>query len=253
MAQELIAERPRSLQIPGGHTRRRDINVGETERVVSAVAGGALALFGLSRGDLRGLALAVGGGLLLQRGLTGHCACYDMLDVSTADGHGPATSVAAGHGIKVEHTMTINAPAEKLYRFWRQLENLPRFMRHLDSVVSNADVSHWQAKGPLGMPIAWDAEIINDQENELIAWKSLEGSTLDNAGSVHFVKAPGDRGTQVRVVMKYDPPAGKAGNFIAKLFGRAPAQEIKEDLRRFKQLMETGDIITVEGQATCGG
>ena len=109
MAQELISAPPRSLQIAGGHTRHRDINVGATERMLSSAGGGALALIGMSRGDLGGLVLAIGGGLLVYRGLTGHCPCYDALDISTADEHGPATSVAAGHGIKVECAVTVSA------------------------------------------------------------------------------------------------------------------------------------------------
>jgi len=251
MAQDMIVDRPRSLQMARGHTRRRDINVGDSERLLSSVGGGALALVGLSRGDLGGLALAIGGGLLLHRGITGHCPCYDVLDVSTTERHGPATSVAAGRGVKVEHTVTINSPPDKLYGYWRQLENLPRFMHHLESVAQQNDISHWVAKGPLNTPIEWDAEIINDKKNELIAWKSLEGSMLDNAGSVHFVPAPGGRGTQVKIILKYDPPGGQAASVLARLFGKAPEQEVKEDLRRFKQLMETGDIITTEGQSAC--
>jgi uncharacterized membrane protein len=238
--------------IEGGHSRQRYVNVNNTERMISALGGGALALYGLTRGTLGGVALAIGGGVLIQRGLSGHCMGYQALGINTADEHGPASSVAAGHGVKVEKAVTINAPREKLYQFWRKLENLPRIMGHLKAVKdTGGKTSHWEAQGPLNTTIEWDAEIINEKENELIAWKSLEGSTVDNAGSVHFTPAPGDRGTEVRVILKYDPPAGKVGSFIAKLFRRAPEQEIKDDLARFKQLMETGEIATVEGQVTC--
>jgi uncharacterized membrane protein len=242
---------PQQLRIAGGHTGRKDINVNETERWVSLVGGGAVAAYGLTRGDLLGLALAVGGGFLLHRGLTGHCMGYAALGVSTTERHGSATSVAAGHGVKVERTMTINAPPDKLYKFWRKLENLPQFMHHLESVTVNGDISHWVAKGPLGKRVEWDAQIINDKPNEVIAWKSLEGSMVDNAGSVHFTKAPGGRGTEVRVVLKYDPPAGKVGDFIAWMFRKSADQEVKEELRHFKQLMETGEVATVEGQTSC--
>jgi uncharacterized membrane protein len=242
-----------NTQLVGGHSRHRDVNVGDTERMMSALGGGAMALYGLGRGGLGGLMLALGGGMLIYRGMTGHCSVYGTLGVNTADEHGSATSVAAGHGVKVDRSITIDAPARKLYQTWRKLENLPSFMSHLESVTEDGDVSHWVAKGPMGMRVEWDAEIINDSENELIAWKSLEGSTVDNAGSVHFTPAPGGRGTQVRVILKYDPPMGKAGAFLAKMFRRAPEQEIKDELRRFKQLMETGEIATTQGQSTCRG
>lgn len=241
----------RPQQPSNGHSRWSNVNVSDWERLLSGVGGGALALYGLSRRDLSGLALAIGGGLLVARGMTGHCECYQALGVSTAEKHGPATSVAAGHGVKVEKTVTINESPEKLYQFWRKLENLPQFMKHLESVTSNGNRSHWVAKGPLGVKVEWDAEIINEQENELIAWKSLEGSTVDNAGSVHFTPSSSGRGTEVKVTLKYDPPAGKTGAFVARLFGKAPEQEIKEELRCFKQLMETGEIATTQGQTSC--
>lgn len=253
MASATIPNEARNTQVAGGHSRQKDVNVADSERMMSALGGGAMALYGLSRGGLGGLALAIGGGMLVYRGMTGHCSLYETLGVNTADGHGSASSVAAGHGIKVDRVITIDAPAKKLYQTWRKLDNLPSFMSHLESVTTEGDVSHWVAKGPMGVRVEWDAEVINDKENELIAWKSLEGSTVDNAGSVHFTPAPGGRGTQVRVILKYDPPAGKAGAFLAKLFRRAPEQEVKDELRRFKQLMETGEIATTHGQSTCRG
>ncbi len=239
VAVSIRGQRAGGLQTVGGHTRLRSQNVGETERWLSGIGGTVLALFGLSRGDLAGLALAAGGGLLVYRGLTGHCGCYQALGISTAREPGPATSVAAGHGVKIDHTIHVNAPRERVFAFWRNLDNLPRIMSHLQSVTSEGDVSHWVAKGPLGMPLAWDAQVINQCENELIAWQSLEGSVVDNAGSVHFQVTPGRAGTQVRVVLKYDPPAGKVGDWIARLFQRSPEQEIADDLGRFKQHMES--------------
>ena len=151
--------------------------------------------------------------------------------------------------IKVEKTVTINKPAEELYRFWHNFENLPRFMKHLKDVkVHNNKRSHWTTSGALGGSVEWDADIIEDRENELIAWASVEGADVDNSGFVRFQPAPGDRGTEVKVVTKYNPPGGAIGDAIAKLFGEEPEQQIGDDLRRFKQLMEAGEIATTVGQ-----
>ena len=232
-----------------GATNLQKINVGEAERWASLAGGAALGVYGLTRGQLGGLALAVAGGALMYRGLSGQCPLYCALGVSTADAHGPATSIPAGHGVKVEESITIMRPAHELYRFWRNFENLPRIMRHLESVsCGGGGRSHWVAKGPLGLRVEWDAAIISERDDELIGWRSLPGSEVDTAGSVHFTPAPGNRGTKVRVTLKYDPPAGRVGAMIAKLFGRSPEQEIREDLHRFKQWMETGAVVA-EGQS----
>ncbi|HEX8458555.1 MAG TPA: SRPBCC family protein [Pyrinomonadaceae bacterium] len=231
----------------------REVNVGEIERWASAIGGGALAVYGLTRGTYGGVALALLGASLVYRGTTGHCYAYDALGVDTAksEGDNPFVSVEGGRGVKVEKSVTINQPAAELYRFWLNFENLPRFMNHLEEVrVTGDGRSHWVAKGPAGTSVEWDAESYNLKENELIAWRSLEGSQVANAGSVHFTEAPGGRGTEVRVVLKYDPPAGVLGSWVAKLFGEAPEQQIEEDLRRFKQLMEAGETATVTGQTS---
>ncbi len=238
-----------------GSQSKTDINVGETERWASAIGGGALALYGLSRVSVSGIVLALVGGALVHRGVTGHCNIYEATGVDTADtsGKNPSVSVRGGHGIKVEKSVTINKSPAELYTFWRNFENLPRFMDHLES-VKNASAdgkrSHWVAKAPAGTTVEWDAEIYNEKENELIAWRSLEGSDVDNAGSVRFEQATGGRGTVVKVSLKYDPPGGIVGATIAKLFGEEPAQQIEEDLRRFKRMMEAGEIPTIEGQSS---
>jgi uncharacterized membrane protein len=225
-------------------------NVGETERVVSALGGGALALVGLSRGNAAGLALAALGGALLYRGLSGHCPMYQAFGLDTAHDKNPVTSVPAAQGVRIETAVTIDRPPEELYRFWRDLERLPQVMSHLQSVSVNGDKSHWVARAPLGMKLEWDAEIINDKPGELIAWRSLHGSAVSTAGSVHFVRAPDNRGTEVHVTLKMDPPGGRVGTALAKLFGADPRQQIREDLRCFKQLMEAGELPTSEGQST---
>ena len=153
--------------------------------------------------------------------------------------------------IKVEKTVTINKPVEELYRFWDTLENLPRFTRHLKSVkVYDDGRSHWVTSAPMGKSVEWDARITEDRPNQVIAWTSVEGADIANSGSVHFQPAPGDRGTEVKVITTYDAPAGVVGDAIAKLFGENPKQQIGDDLARFKMLMETGEIATNEGQTS---
>jgi uncharacterized membrane protein len=166
-----------------------------------------------------------------------------IFDVKTALDLGPVGSLARRRGIHVTRTITVNRPIEDVYRFWHDFENLPRFMAHLESVSVVDGHSRWKAKGPAGTTIEWDAEIAIDRPNDVIAWRSREGSDVRNQGSVQFSRAPGNRGTEVRVELRYEPPAGVLGAAIAKLFGREPGQQVEGDLRRFKQVMETGEVI----------
>ncbi|MPZ76494.1 MAG: cyclase/dehydrase [Deltaproteobacteria bacterium] len=153
------------------------------------------------------------------------------------------------NALHVRKSITINRSPEELYRFWHDFENLPPFMEHLESVqVTGEKRSRWVAKGPAGKALKWDAETIDDRPNELIAWRSLEGSDVENSGSVRFEHAPAGRGTIVRVEIRYRPPAGLLGATIAKLLGEEPGLQLEEDLHRLKQLMEIGEIITTEGQ-----
>ncbi|MDQ3138604.1 MAG: SRPBCC family protein [Gemmatimonadota bacterium] len=149
-----------------------------------------------------------------------------------------------GHGVEVRRQITINRPAEEVYRFWRDFENLPQFMEHLESVQSLGDRrSHWKARAPAGTTVEWDAEIIEDRPNERISWRSVDDAEVPNTGSVRFVPAPGDRGTEVHVELRYDPPGGTIAAAIAKLFGEEPGQQVRGDLRRLKQVMETGEVV----------
>jgi uncharacterized membrane protein len=151
--------------------------------------------------------------------------------------------------IHLERSIIINRSPEELYKFWRNFQNLPRFMNHLESVqVVDDKRSHWVAKAPAGTVVEWDAEIVNETPNELIAWRSLDGADVDNAGSVRFERAPGDRGTIVHVKLQYRPPAGVVGATVAKLLGQAPEKQIKVDLLQMKQFIETGEIVKTEGQ-----
>lgn len=254
-------ERTGPFQARGEESEGSSINVGPTERVVSTVAGGLIAVAGLSRGSLPGLLLAAVGGGLAYRGVSGHCPAYESLGINTSESDSAAAAAPEDyyrHGIHVDVSMTIERTPWDLYQFWRNFENLPRFMEHLESVnVIDEKRSHWVAKAPAiaGGKVEWDAEIINDEPNSLVAWRSLENANVDNAGSVRFVPGPEGRGTEVRVVIDYIPPGGRLGKWVAKLFGEEPTQQIREDLRRFKRLMETGEIPTTQGQpkGACDG
>jgi len=146
--------------------------------------------------------------------------------------------------VLTKRSITVNRPVAEVYQFWRNFENLPRFMRHLQSVTTTGErTSHWVAKAPGGKSVEWDAETLEDRENERIAWRSLPGADVYNAGSVEFIPAPGNRGTEVRVTLEYDPPFGKLGSKVAMLWREEPGQQVKDDLRHLKQVLETGEVL----------
>ena len=154
----------------------------------------------------------------------------------------------------VTKSITVRRPRVEVFQFWRDFENLPRFMTHLKDVrVASAQRSHWVVSGPSGGTVEWDAEIIDEEPDEFISWRALEGSEIENAGSVRFADAPADRGTEVIVEFRYDAPAGKAGKVIAELLGEEPSQQVTDDLRRFKQVMETGEVLRSEGSLEGAG
>ena len=228
---------------------RESKNLSEPERWASVIGGGALVAYGLQRRSPVGWGLAALGGVLAFRGATGHCDVYEAFGVNTARGsRGRQVSIPYELGIRVDKTITIDKPPQEVYRFWRNLENLPKFMRHLESVkeIDNKH-SHWVAKAPAGHTVEWKAEIINEVENELIGWRSLAGD-VSNAGSVQFRPVFDNYGTELTVELQYNPPGGTVGALFAKLFGEEPSQQIEEDLNRFKQLMETGEIATSDAQ-----
>jgi uncharacterized membrane protein len=222
------------------------INVGRTERWISAITGAALLGYSLRRRRLRALLLPLGAGLV-RRAVTGRCEINRALGRNTARAGGTGSPVAGlehGGGIKTEQSVVVARPRDDLFQFWRRFDNLPRFMDNLESVtILDGRHSHWVAKGPLGTRVEWDAEIHNEIADELIAWRSLPGSDVDQAGSVHFTPAPGG-GTEVRVVMRYATPAGRVGDAVAHVLGDDPGRQIADDLRRFKQVMEAGEIPT---------
>ena len=226
--------------------RRQDadddgINVGKTERLLSGVAAAAVAGFALRRKRLRPLLLPLAANLI-SRAVTGRCPVNRALGRNSARRGrvSPVASVQRGKGIKVEKSVTVARPVHEVYRFWRNLENLPRFMDHLESVtVVDENRSHWVAKAPAGTKVEWDATIHTEIEDELISWRSLPGSDVSNAGSVHFTPVGNGDRTEVTVVLSYQPPAGKLGAAVAKLLGEEPSKQVDDDLRRFKQVIES--------------
>ena len=156
----------------------------------------------------------------------------------------PHSPTSGSRDTPTTHTVVVNRAPEDVYQFWLNFENFPRFMKNLESVtMSGNGRSHWAALGPGGKRFEWDAEIVENRPNELIRWRSTPGADVDNAGSVRFERAPGGRGTLVRVNLRYSPPAGALGSAVSMLFGAEPGQEVAEDLRRFKQVMETGEVV----------
>ncbi len=225
--------------ISGDQQNPSQAEAGDTERWASLVGGGAMVLMGLKQRSLRGVLMALAGGGLIYQGAKKQSTINQVQE-----------AMGINQSIKVEKTLTINKPANELYDFWHDFENLPKFMKHLKSVsVHNQKRSHWVATAPLGASVEWDADIIEERENEFISWASVEGADVDNSGFIRFKKAPADRGTEVKVVLEYNPPGGALAAVFAKLFGEEPEQQIGDDLRRFKMLMEAGEIATTEGQA----
>ena len=229
------------------------INVADVERWASALGGAALTAYGIKQLKDRspaGAAIAAAGSALMYRGATGHCPMYAAAGINTAsETDGTRKALVGARGVLVEEVVTISPPAAQLYAFWRNFEQLPRFMDHLVSVTTiDERRSHWVAKAPGRRTVEWDAEVINEVPGELIGWRTLDGADVVSAGSVRFKPAAGNRGTEVRVRLQYDPPAGKIGATVAWLLGHEPSQTIREDLRRFKQLMEVGEVSTTAGQ-----
>ncbi len=220
------------------------VNVGVEERWLSILGGGLLTAYGLGRRSIAGLALAATGGALLYRGTTGHCPAYASLGIDTAERSDQISP------IRIVEAVTVSRPREELYQFWQEVENLPRFMRHLESVRKlDGNVSVWQASAPRNLgTVTWEAELTENRPGELIAWRSLPGADIETAGRVQFADASGARGTVVRVDLSYQPPGGILGAAAASLLNPAFSQLVREDVRRFKSLMEAGEIPTVEGQ-----
>jgi uncharacterized membrane protein len=186
--------------------------------------------------------------LLAAMGAVAGVAALDAYCASRLDAH-QGTDQAPARAIEVRETTTIAAPAEALYMFWRDLRNLPRFMEHLLAVeVVDERRSRWTAAGPAGVSTEWDAEIVEDQPHQLIAWRSIGGAEVDNRGSVTFAPASGGVATDVVVELRYAPPGGRLGLVVAKLMGDDPARQVRSDLRTLKRLLETGELAGSEAR-----
>ncbi len=214
--------------------------IGALERVAALTTATAVVAYGLSRRSLPGVCLAAAATPIAYRGLAGDWP-------RTRNGHSARAvnraALGGKRGVHVHESVRLEKPIDEVYRFWRNLENLPKFTNYLDEVTDRGNGrSHWVAKGPAGTRVEWDAEIINEEENKLIGWQSLPGGDVVTAGSVNFDTARNGRSTQVSVHFQYAPPAGRAGSLIATVFGREPSQTVREDLRRLKQLLEAGEF-----------
>ncbi len=225
-------------------------NVGRAERWLTGVAGAAAAAYGVTRGGRRGGWLTLVGGILMARAAAGFCPMYAVLGRGDGDLSWPPSTatetkraLSGRRGVRVHTGVTIDRPIEDVYSFFRDLENLPRFMTHLVSVQTvDERRSHWTVRAPGGGTVEWDAEIIHEEPNKVIGWRSVGDADVVNAGSVNFDRAPGDRGTEVRVSLQYQPPAGKLGAAVAAMFGEEPSRQVREDLRHLKELLEAGEI-----------
>ncbi len=221
-----------------GMTNR--VNVGSVERIFSTVAGGALAVVGLRKRGLRGAGLALMGAELLYRGLSGHCHAFSAMGVSTRERRdsGEPAALDRAKAVDVRHSIEIDRPPAELFAIWRDFSKLPRFMEHLERVdVLSATRSHWVAKGPIGSTVGWDAEIVDEREDEWIAWRAIEPADVPNNGTVTFRESPAG-GTDVFVTLEVQPPAGKLGDLVARMFGRSPDRQVRQALERFKQMAE---------------
>lgn len=212
-------------------------NVGTTERWLSLLGGGAAIVGGVRRGGALGTGLAALGGLLVFRGASGHCPGYARLHVSTA--RGEDGGLMGSNEVRIHTKMHIDRPREMVYRYWRDLENLPRFMTHLKEVRADGNRSHWIARSPLGLTISWDAQVTQDTPNERLAWRSLPASRVDTRGEVRFRPAAVGDGTELEIELYYRPPGGGLSRGLASMLGGISERGIARDLERFKQMIES--------------
>ena len=218
----------------------RPMSLSDAESWLALGAGAALLLVGAWRRSASGALLAASSAPLLYRGVAGH---WPRLGNGFATSGHTKTALEGRRGVHVRESIRLEVPLAEVYHFWRRFENLPRFMTHLDHVSDRGSgKSHWVAAGPAGLAVEWEAEIINEVQNQVIAWQSLPGSDIVTAGRYASTLGAPAGAPKSAVHLQYAPPAGKAGALFASLFGREPSQTIREDLRRFKQLFEAGEM-----------
>jgi uncharacterized membrane protein len=229
-------------------------NVGDLERIASVAVGGLLGFLAFRQRNALGAGLGLLGLALAGRGVAGRCGIYRRAGIDTTSrlklprGYKlPALGAGGSRDVSVEQSITLNNSRRDLYERWRRLEDLPRYLRHIESVqvIEGGRRSHWVARGPLGVRAEWDAEIIDDRPDEWIAWRSLPGSDIENEGEVRFTDAPAGRGSELRVKLCYRP---LGGSVLSPLLSKITNHELREDLRRFKQAVEAGEIPSTDGQ-----
>ena len=223
---------------PAGHC-----NVSDQERKASLIAGLGSLIFALRRGGLSGLAMGALGGMLSYRGVTGHCPVYTAMGKSTAK---PTDRGLFGPvPLHVTTGMTIAREPQELYQFWRDFTRLPTFMKFIAEVrPSGEQRTHWVAESPLGGRLEWESEVVEDVPNERIVWRATEDSQVKHDGEIRFRCAPAGRGTEVELDLRYEVPAGKLGKALGGFLNSMTEQALREDLRRFKRLMESHEIPT---------
>ncbi len=232
----------RSLTPGGAYVPEQ--NLGSAERLASGALGGAFVLWGARNGGLGGVLALLAGAALVGRGAAGYCPVAARLGPNPGERH-VARKLGWSTAAAVTRAVTVNKPPAEVYRFFRDFSNLPTFMRHVERIdVLDDTRSHWVVRAPFGRTVEWDAIVTEDRPDERIAWKSAEGADVRNTGAVEFLRAPGDRGTEVRATIAYEPPAGQAGRIFAKLWGEEPGKQAHDDLRRLKQFLETGEVPT---------
>lgn len=230
------------------------VNVDGTERMASTALGGVLLLLGLRNRSIGGLVTALAGGTLVYRGLSGRCSVYQALGVNTADTGARSTAGAPAAATDVERSITVDRPAGELHRIWREPGTLPQVMRHFAEVtVKDEHHAHWTVRGPGGRSLEWDTQVVEDRPGELLRWESVEGADLRNEGTLRFRPAAGDRGTEVALRVRFAPPGGALGGAAMRLFGFVPSTIAGKALRRFKSLVETGEMPTLERNPSARG
>ncbi len=237
--------------------QKENINVGKTERIISTCGGGALAIYGILRLDWPGAALALLGGGLLYRGISGHCPVYQALDRNSHEMHALSTTITrlpGRHGIRIHRSLTIDRSPHELYTFWRQVENTPLYTAHVESAIPTGEKTfHWTGKTSSGEAIEWNVELLQDVPDRLISWHAQGNPPIANEGTVTFAPATGERGTIATLELDYARFGGPFVNVLGPTLGKVAEYETLETLRRFKELMEAGEVASIKSQPTGEG